>query len=220
MEIHLDGAIIKNITVEGEINGDDSAGGISANGAGVTFINCINKVNVKSGRFIGGIAGSAYEGGKFINCINYGKIEGGQFNAGILGWDWSKNSTICNCMNANNAIVAITRNIYTNDTIKLFNTINIGNCTNMVVGSINKVKNCFNLQGSTSSSGNTAIIEYSEEKMKSEEFVNELNTFIETGGNDSNIDTTGWAKWIYNENDFPTLDVKTTWNGTEWETNE
>ena len=54
--------------------------------------------------------------------------------------------------------------------------------------------------------------------MKSEEFVNELNTFIETGGNESNIDTTGWAKWIYNENDFPTLDVKTTWNGTEWET--
>lgn len=56
--------------------------------------------------------------------------------------------------------------------------------------------------------------------MKSEEFVNELNSFIETKGNGSNIDTTGWAKWIYNENDFPTLDIKTIWNGTNWISND
>ena len=65
-----------------------------------------------------------------------------------------------------------------------------------------------------------SIIDYEETQMKSKEFVDELNTFIETGGNGDNIDTTGWAKWIYHENQFPTLDVKTTWDGTEWKTIE
>lgn len=215
------GAIIKNITVEGNINNNHDAGGISTNAAGVTFINCVNKVNVKSkdtGAYIGGIAGSAYEKGRFINCVNYGKIEGGRFNAGILGWDWSKSSLIYNCINGNDSAVAITRNIYTDDKIQIFNTINTGKCASVTAGNINQIKNCFNLKGSAI--GNEYIIDYEETQMKSKEFVDELNTFIETGGNGDNIDTTGWAKWIYHENQFPTLDVKTTWDGTEWKTIE
>ena len=88
----------------------------------------------------------------------------------------------------------------------------------MTGGNINQIKNCFNLKGSAI--GNEYIIDYEETQMKSKEFVDELNTFIETGGNGDNIDTTGWAKWIYHENQFPTLDVKTTWDGTEWKTIE
>lgn len=32
------------------------------------------------------------------------------------------------------------------------------------------------------------------------------------------IDTTGWAKWVYNKNSYPTLDTTTTWDATtkEW----
>lgn len=66
-----------------------------------------------------------------------------------------------------------------------------------------------------------------ETHIKSEEFVNELNANIQNGcpyeqeNNDgtkttATIDTTGWAKWVYNEGAYPTLDTSTTWNGTSW----
>ena len=217
------GAKIQNITVEGEISSRCLAGGIAASGSGATFINCINRVDVEgtaNGVDVGGICGHSYDSGTFINCANYGEIIGGRFNAGILGWDWGKKSKIYNCINANKASASILRNIYKDGAIQIFNTINTGNCTSVVVGSINQIQNCFNLKSSVSSLGNDKIIEYDETKMKSEEFVNELNSFIETKGNGSNIDTTGWAKWIYNENDFPTLDIKTIWNGTNWISND
>ena len=217
------GAKIQNITVEGEISSRCLAGGIAASGSGATFINCINRVDVEGTANdvdVGGICGHSYDSGTFINCANYGEIIGGRFNAGILGWDWGKKSKIYNCINANKASASILRNIYKDGAIQIFNTINTGNCTSVVVGSINQIQNCFNLKSSVSSLGNDKIIEYDETKMKSEEFVNELNSFIETKGNGSNIDTTGWAKWIYNENDFPTLDIKTIWNGTNWISND
>ena len=58
-------------------------------------------------------------------------------------------------------------------------------------------------------------------------FVNELNGNIESGcpyeveNNDGTVetvkvDTTGWAKWVYNENSYPTLDLTTIWDGTQW----
>lgn len=64
--------------------------------------------------------------------------------------------------------------------------------------------------------------------MKSQDFVNELNSNIENGfsyeqENEEGvvetvtIDTIGCAKWVYNENSYPTLDLKTIWNGTTWE---
>ena len=64
-------------------------------------------------------------------------------------------------------------------------------------------------------------------ELQAEEFVNELNNNIESGcpyevKNDEGttetvkLDTTGWAKWVYNENSYPTLDLTTTWDGTEW----
>ena len=211
-------AEIKNITIEGNIISGGNTGGITAYSRGCTFINCVNRGNITTtGNYIGGISGYEYnDGSTFINCANYGEITGGRFNSGILGWDWSTYSKVFNCINANKASVGIIKNIYTNGFIKVFNVINIGECSSVVEGNINQMKSCFSLEGSTSSHGNTTIVEYNEQKMKSKEFVNELNSFIETGGNGENIDTTGWAKWLYNENDFPTLDEKSTWNGTEW----
>lgn len=65
----------------------------------------------------------------------------------------------------------------------------------------------------------------SETEIKSKAFVDELNKNIENGcpyeqENDDGttttvtIDTTGWAKWVYNENSYPTLDTTTTWDAT------
>ena len=64
-------------------------------------------------------------------------------------------------------------------------------------------------------------------ELQSEAFVNELNNNIENGcayevENDDGttetvkIDTTGWAKWVYNQDSYPKLDLTTTWDGTEW----
>lgn len=69
---------------------------------------------------------------------------------------------------------------------------------------------------------------YTEDQLQDSSFVDELNTNIENGcpyevENDDEttttvtIDTTGWAKWVYNENSYPTLDTTTIWNGTDWE---
>ena len=79
-----------------------------------------------------------------------------------------------------------------------------------------EVSNCFKLIQESILETNPNVVIYEENQMKSIEFINELNAFIETGGNGENIDTTGWAKWLYNENEFPTLDMKTTWDGTKW----
>ena len=64
-------------------------------------------------------------------------------------------------------------------------------------------------------------------ELQAEEFVNELNNNIESGcpyevKNDEGttetvkVDTTGWAKWVYNKNSYPTLDLTTIWDGTQW----
>ena len=224
------GATIRNIVVKGELNVKNDlskqivqAGGISARGRNVTFINCVYYANIKgvNSARIGGISGVEYsDGSKFINCANYGTITG-EFNAGgILCWDWSMHSKIYNCFNAGKVNVGIVIDNYSDNNTELVNVVNYGESNEMASKQISKIKNCFHLLQGTNSLTNEYITIYDEIKMKSEEFVNELNTFIETRGNESNIDTTGWAKWIYNENNFPTLDVKTTWNGTEWETIE
>ena len=223
-------AEIKNILVKGEMNVRNDlssslvqAGGITGWSRGCTFINCINYANIKgvSSARMGGISGVEYnDGSQFINCANYGTITGGSNGAGILGWDWSMNSKIYNSVNANVAPNGIVACGYANTYTELVNTIIYGKCNSSIEKGITKINHCFYLIENITSSNNELIVGYNETKMKSEEFVEELNTFIETGGNGDNIDTTGWAKWIYHESDFPTLDIKTTWDGTKWKTVE
>lgn len=210
-------ATMKDLMVEGEINSTAGAGGIACNARTCDFINCINKANITGAKSIGGIAGYTYDGWtKFINCANYGTLVGGQFNAGILGWDWANSSKIYNCFNAGVASAATIKSIYSGETIEMVNTFNYGKCSTVVAGNIGKVVNCFYLLGSVNSVGNTSIVEYDENKMKSEEFIEELNTFIESGAKDYEVDTTGWAKWMQGEDGYPTLDLKNSWNGTNW----
>ena len=224
-------AVIKNIVVEGEINVRNDlslslvqAGGITARSRGSSFINCINYANIKgldNKARMGGISGVEFnDGSKFINCANYGTITGTSNNSGILGWDWSTYSKIYNSLNANTTTNGIVACGQANSYTELVNTIIYGKCNYSIEKGITKINHSFYLIENINSSNNELFVGYDEQKMKSEEFVNELNSFIETKGNDLNIDTTGWAKWIYNENDFPTLDIKTIWNGTNWMTND
>ena len=56
------------------------------------------------------------------------------------------------------------------------------------------------------------------EEITSIEFVNKLNSFIETNGNGDNIDTSNYAKWIKKDDGTVSLDFNTIWNGSSWET--
>ena len=60
------------------------------------------------------------------------------------------------------------------------------------------------------------IEEKDEKNVKSQEFIDSMNNFITNDAKAQSIDTTGWAKWIVGTNGYPTLDLKTTWNGNEW----
>lgn len=54
------------------------------------------------------------------------------------------------------------------------------------------------------------------EELSSPELIDKLNSFIETAGNNEDIDTTNYAKWVKRENNLPTLDFNTIWNGSAW----
>ena len=101
---------------------------------------------------------------------------------------------------------------------QIVNCFNYGTCSTAAIGSPSTAINCSYLTDSAPEGGNNSnIVAYDEQYMTSENFVNELNTFITTNASTSDIDTTGLAKWIYQENAFPTLDFHTIWNGTQWE---
>ena len=219
-------ARIENITVKGyvAVKNDLSsqvvqAGGITAWSRESEFINCTNYTNIKDTKNsrIGGISGIEYnDGSEFINCANYGNItkEISSKNAGILGWDWSVGSKIYNCFNAGTVDNGIFGDCSGN--LLVINSVDYGKSNSMIPNKTIEVINCFKLIYETILETNSNVVIYEENQMKSIEFINELNTFIATGGNGENIDTIGWAKWLYNENEFPTLDMKTTWTGTEW----
>ncbi len=79
-------ATVRNLTVNGRVEGGDSLGAIFGNASGSTASNCVSCATIiGSGRSIGGIAGWAGNGSKFINCINNGEVVGSDYVGGIVG---------------------------------------------------------------------------------------------------------------------------------------
>ena len=93
-------------------------------------------------------------------------------------------------------------------------------------------KNCYYLDGVPGTTGLTAPANVSifykttddPNAMTTAKVVTALNNYIELKGvlneGDTEVDTTGWCKWVIGDNNLPALDFDTEWNGTEWvETN-
>lgn len=78
------GALIKNLGVNGEVSGADNCGGIAGELKTGAVINCWNGCNVQGGSNIGGIAGKV-SGGRIVNCANYGYISGGSSTGALAG---------------------------------------------------------------------------------------------------------------------------------------
>ena len=100
------GSVIKNLGVEGEINGQ--GGIVTHNGETVKFTveNCVFRGSVKGGNYVGGIVGNANspaikELPQIINCYNAGSVTGsGGYTGGISGQKESNPiNYIRNCYN-------------------------------------------------------------------------------------------------------------------------
>ena len=158
----------------------------------------------------GGIIGSSHVQNFYVNnSCNYAKVSGGDREGGIIG------------------------NYVSTD--RIFNLTNVFNVAEILVSGWREAGGLVGAPYATKSDASTTLnsyyistikngvggwtiqvgTQYTEEQLKGEAFVNTLNSYIQS--NTDGIDTTGWAKWVYNENEYPTLDTSTTWNGTAWE---
>ena len=102
-------------------------------------------------------------------------------------------------------------------------------CSDLIVGGDNPViTNCYYLDGIAGSTGLTAktgeniFYKTSDDPdaLTTAKVVAALNNYIELKGviaeGDTEVDTTGWCKWVVGEDNLPALDFDTEWNGTTW----
>ena len=85
-------AEIKNLGVEGTLNGQTNAAGIAANLNGAKIANSWNAVDVTGIDNVGGIAANV-NGGTITNCTNYGYISG-TANVGAIAGSLNGGSTV------------------------------------------------------------------------------------------------------------------------------
>lgn len=208
----------------GNITSKGATGGIVGEGYGrnIKIMNTANygrleNLSQESYCGTGGIMGGGYNPNvKIYNSCNCGNLLGGSRVGGIYGHS------------ATNVITNVLANVF-----NVGETEKYGWTPGGLAGQDSRFANVINAyyistyQYGIGWGSVIAGTQYAEEQMKALDFVNELNTNIENGcpyeqENDDGttetvtIDTTGWAKWVYNENSYPTLDLSTTWNGTEW----
>ncbi len=94
---YVDGAVIRNLTLEGTVTfvpdggASRSVGGfVGACPTSVTIQNCVNRIYIaaKDANYVGGIAGQLYTRGKsrIEDCRNEAEIAGGSYVGGIIGY--------------------------------------------------------------------------------------------------------------------------------------
>lgn len=213
---------IENCSIEGKLTCDGIVGGVVGIGfanANLNINKCCNKSIINSTQSAGGIIGMAYPA-YITNCYNLGNINSEKIAGGIIG-DQNYYLTIYNSYNrglikSNMIAGGIIGRIYSTAIIK--NTYNTGiiegnkKQTGGIAGTALwnnpsiSIENSFYLKGTAKVGTNnckdtTSIGE--DEKMKSEEFINKLNNYI-----DNNQDIAGnWVYWKKEESSYPILNL-------------
>lgn len=127
---YLEGAAVRNLTVDGYVQGIGAAGGIAGYVLNAAIENCSNYCSVFGGsnRNSGGIAGINYNSATIIDCYNVGTIRDSdavERRGGIAGYN---NGTVSNCYNVG--------------------TISSSDCGGEIVGANSgTVENCYYLAG-------------------------------------------------------------------------
>lgn len=145
---YVDGAIIQNCNVTGEVNGYDYVGGVVGNAYGKTqILSCSFRGDVTGeDSYIGGIAGSAR--GTIKNCYALADVTATEFIAGgIAGYAY--HVTIENCYYGGNVSARNTAGgiagFVSGSTIKncvsLAKSVTDGDCVNRIVGDVSRVEN-------------------------------------------------------------------------------
>lgn len=168
------GGTIRNLTVSGSVKGSEHTGGIAGTANGGTFENCANQCAVQGGT-TGGIIGFATEEGTLIvrDCYNVGSITTTTGNSvgGIIGQCINTSGTIRNCYNAGTVT----------------GTASVG----AIIGNplIDKIYNCYYLEGSVTRAGNGDKVSIS--KTATEFADGTVLALLKTGERDNNADP--WA---------------------------
>ncbi len=165
------GGTIRNLTVSGSVKGSEHTGGIAGAANGGTFENCANQCAVQGGT-TGGIIGFATEEGTLIvrDCYNVGSITTTTGNSvgGIIGQCINTSGTIRNCYNAGTVT----------------GTASVG----AIIGNplIDKIYNCYYLEGSVTRAGNGDKVSIS--KTATEFADGTVLALLKTGERDNNAD--------------------------------
>lgn len=174
------GGTIRNLTVSGSVKGSGHTGGIAGGADGGTFENCANLCVVQSdsteGGTTGGIIGFAHNMNYELivrDCYNVGSITTTTGNSvgGIIGQCINTSGTIRNCYNAGTVT----------------GTASVG----AIIGNplIDKIYNCYYLEGSVTRAGNGDKVSIS--KTATEFADGTVLALLKTGERDNNADP--WA---------------------------
>ena len=93
--------IIKNLSVSGNIKGQNYIGGICGRNEGGTITNCKNFISIEANdNYVGGITGRNNSTGVIKNCYNNQIVKGKELVGGIAGE--SNGGSVTNCCNIGN----------------------------------------------------------------------------------------------------------------------
>ena len=145
----LEGAAVRNLTVDGYVQGYKTAGGIAGYASNAAIENCSNHCSVFGGSdsMIGGIAGLNFDGAKIIDCYNVGTIRNSNIFEPCGGIVWGNAGTVSNCYN----VGTISGNVYDGEIVGR-NSGTVENCYYLAGTNLNAV-------GQSDSSGKTTKTE-------------------------------------------------------------
>ena len=195
----------------------------------VTIVNCVNRCDIEcNGAVAGGLIGIAGNKTSIYNSINSGNILATQYVGGIIGGNVRGEVNIINFDNLGD-IGAETKGEYVGGIIgyyisyykgdepfNIINTYNSGKIEGIkqkagIIGgnynsqAVYNIENNVYLEGSATK-GIYNFLDNAETKtkeyMQSQEFVNELNKYIDENSTDEIV----LSRWKYNEGEYPTFE--------------
>lgn len=227
---------IKNLSISGKIQGNGKAGGFVANGGTNYWIkmeNCNNMAEIyTTGEYAGGLIGYVHGSASprhFYNCSNIGNITSNNYSGGILGGNDNAGFIFINSYN--NGIITGLRaggligscngsskieNVYNTGNVVSKSEINASGIASWIRGTPNLDKayylnNTLIAQalygwGWSYNYKGKGVSTY--EYMQSQEFVNELNTYVNTYNEEhkNDEDFISLNRWKYNQGDYPSFE--------------
>ena len=149
----LEGAAVRNLTVDGYVQGSNIVGGIAGYASKAAIENCSNHCSVtgSSTSKIGGIAGLNFDGAKIIDCYNVGTIRNSNVFEPCGGIVWGNAGTVSNCYN----VGTISGNVYDGEIVGS-NSGTVENCYYLAGTNLNAVGQNDNSGNITKTASKTA----------------------------------------------------------------